>query len=86
MADAPPQLVALREAVEAGDARSLERVAHTLKGSCGSMGATRMAAIGAELMDAARSVELSAAPRLLFVLEEEFGRVCAALEEEVSTN
>ena len=86
LADVPPQLVVLREAVEVSDARSVERIAHTLKGSCGSMGTTRMAAIGAELMDAARSEDLTAAPRLLFALEEEFGRVRAALEGRVSTN
>src|SRR5215210_1078759 len=40
--DMPPQLEALREAIEGGDASSVQRVAHTLKGSCGNMGAVRM--------------------------------------------
>jgi hypothetical protein len=39
----------MREAVEGGDASSVERVAHTLKDSCGDMGAVRMAAICAGL-------------------------------------
>ena len=42
LADVPPQLVALRKAAEADDAQSVERIAHTLKGSCANMGAVRM--------------------------------------------
>jgi CheY-like chemotaxis protein len=61
--DVPSQLEALQEAVEVGDAHSVERVAHTLKGSCGNMGATRMAAICAELQDIGPSKDLSRASR-----------------------
>ena len=35
--DIPPQLKALREAIEASDASSVERIAHTLQGRCGNM-------------------------------------------------
>jgi len=86
LADVPPQLVALREAVEAGDAHSVERIAHTLKGTCGNMGAVRMESICAQLEERGRSEDLAAAPVRVSRLEEEFGRVRAVFEEELSKN
>jgi len=82
--DVPPQLASLREAVESGDAPSVERVAHTLKGSCSNMGATKMAAICAELQDIGSFEDLAPAPELLERLEAEFGCVRPALEAEVA--
>ncbi|MDQ3942733.1 MAG: response regulator, partial [Actinomycetota bacterium] len=79
--DAPPQLAALRDAIEEEDADSVERISHTLKGSSGSMGAKTMAEICAELQDVGASGDLSRVPELFGRLEEEFGRVRAALEE-----
>jgi two-component system, sensor histidine kinase and response regulator len=84
LTDVPPQLAALREAVEAGDAHSVERIAHTLKGSCGNMGAVRMEAICAELEEIGRSEDLATAPVRISKLEEEFGRVRVVFEEELS--
>jgi two-component system, sensor histidine kinase and response regulator len=82
--DAPPQLAALRGAVEEDDADSVERIAHTLKGSSGNMGAKKMAEICGELQNAGASGDLARAPRLLERLEEEFGRVRPALEAELA--
>jgi two-component system, sensor histidine kinase and response regulator len=84
LTDVPPQLAALREAVEAGDAHSVERIAHTLKGSCGNMGAVRMEAICAELEEIGRSEDLATTPVRISKLEEEFGRVRVVFEEELS--
>ncbi len=78
----PSQLEALRGAIEGDDASSVERMAHTLKGSSGNMGATRMATICAELEDAGHSGDLSRAVALVEPLEAEFGRVRPALEAE----
>ena len=55
-------LPALREAAATGDARSVESIAHSLKGSSGSMGARRMSAICAELQDAGASGGLPRVP------------------------
>jgi two-component system sensor histidine kinase/response regulator len=82
--DASSRLAALREAVEEGDARAVERVAHTLKGAAGNMGAPRMAAICAELENVGASGDLERAAELLGRLEEEFGRVRPALEAEAA--
>ena len=80
--DVPPRLEALREAIEGGDAASVGRAAHALKGSSGNMGASGMSTICAELEDAERSGDLQSAPVLLKRLEAEFGRVRTALEAE----
>jgi HPt (histidine-containing phosphotransfer) domain-containing protein len=41
--DTEPLLVQLRRAVEAGDARAVGRIAHSIKGSCGQLGGRRLA-------------------------------------------
>jgi two-component system, sensor histidine kinase and response regulator len=82
--DAPSQLKTLREATEKDDAQSVERTAHTLKGSCGNMGAVRMEALCSELEGICHSGNLVAAPARISRLEEEFGRVRAAFEQELS--
>ena len=82
--DARLQIAALRERVEAGEAREVERIAHALKGGSGSLGATRMAAICSALEDAGASSDLRAAPELLERLEGEFGRASAALEAKIA--
>jgi two-component system, sensor histidine kinase and response regulator len=86
LADVPPQLVALRKAAEADDAHSVERIAHTLIGSCANMGALGMETLCTELQEMGRSEDLRAAPGLISRLEEEFGRVRAVFEEELPKN
>jgi len=82
--DTPAQLVALRAAVEAGRADTVKTIAHTLKGSSASMGAARMTAGCSEMQDVGASGDLYRAPELLNRLEEEFGRVRAALEARIA--
>jgi CheY-like chemotaxis protein/HPt (histidine-containing phosphotransfer) domain-containing protein len=83
-ADVPPRLVALREAAEAGDARSVEVIAHTLKGSCANMGAIGMEATCAELEGMGRFEDLANVPVRISLLEEEFGRARVAFERELA--
>jgi CheY-like chemotaxis protein/HPt (histidine-containing phosphotransfer) domain-containing protein len=84
LADVPSQLVVLKDTVEAGDAHSVERIAHTLKGSSANMGAARMTTICSELQDVGASGDPSRAPELLERLEEEFGHVHRALEAKIT--
>jgi HPt (histidine-containing phosphotransfer) domain-containing protein len=84
LTEVPSQLVVLREAAVANDADSVKRIAHTLKGSCGNMGAVSMGAICAELEEIGRSEDLAVAPARISNLEEEFGRVRAVFEKELS--
>jgi HPt (histidine-containing phosphotransfer) domain-containing protein len=58
--DVPVRLAALRGASDAGDAATLERTAHALKRSCGTLGARKMAETAKLLEEAGR--------RLLFCL------------------
>jgi two-component system sensor histidine kinase/response regulator len=83
LTEVPPQLVALREAAEAGDAHSVEWIAHSLKGSCGNMGAIGMETLCQELEQMGRAKDLTAAPARISRLEREFGRVRAAFVEEL---
>ncbi|HEX2108107.1 MAG TPA: response regulator, partial [Rubrobacteraceae bacterium] len=84
--EASAQLVSLRKAVEAGDAQSVERIAHTIKGSCGNMGAVGMETLCNELEQLGRSRDLADAPALVSRLAEEFERVRAALVQESAKN
>jgi HPt (histidine-containing phosphotransfer) domain-containing protein len=74
--------VALREGAEGRNADSVKRVAHTLKGSCGNMGAIRMAKTCEQLQEMGASADLVKVPSLLDQLEAEFDRVCTLLEAE----
>ena len=67
-------LVTLREAVDGNDAKSVREAAHTLKGSSGSIGATRMQEVCERLQESAEAGDLREAPRLLGRLEEELER------------
>lgn len=82
-ADTGSNLAALNKSVKESDVASVERIAHTLKGSSSNMGATRMAAICDQLQYVDTSGKLSAAPALLEKLEAEIEHVRSALETEV---
>ncbi len=82
--DTPGRLAGIRASLEADDAPGVERDAHTLKGSAGNMGATRMSRLAAALQDAGSSGDLSRAPGRLALLEAEYGRVRSELEAEVA--
>ena len=77
-------LATLQKALEEGDASTVQRVAHTLRGSSSNMGAKRMASLLAKLQDVGASQIISDGPELLERLEAEFERVRPALEVECS--
>jgi HPt (histidine-containing phosphotransfer) domain-containing protein len=82
--DAAPRLASLAQAVAQGDARALERQAHTLKGSSANIGARQLARLCEDLEMLGRSGELGRAPGVLTQLEAEFDRVRAALRAEMA--
>lgn len=75
--EAPGRLVELQGAAAARDAATVERVAHSLKGSAGILGAARLRAASAELEERAITKRLDGAPGLLAPLEGELERVLA---------
>jgi CheY-like chemotaxis protein len=67
--DASSQMLALREAVAARDTTTIERVAHTMKGSAAMLGATSVARSCAELIQSARLGSLNDGTAMLDRLE-----------------
>jgi two-component system, sensor histidine kinase and response regulator len=78
--DAETSVDDLRKAADTSQFESIERTAHSLKGSCSNMGATKMAAICADLEEGAAARDLRRITKLLDRLEAEFGLVQLALE------
>jgi HPt (histidine-containing phosphotransfer) domain-containing protein len=76
---APRQLVAVRAAVLSGDATAVLLAAHTLKGSCRSMGAHGVVPPCQAIETGAARGEIPALEALQPV-ERELARACAALE------
>ena len=69
----------IREAMEAGDAETARRQAHTLKGVAGNIGIVTVGAMAGEVEDAVRNGTLSEDPELLATLETMIGEVVGGL-------
>jgi HPt (histidine-containing phosphotransfer) domain-containing protein len=84
LADTPVALESLRKACDDRDSVALNRVAHTIKGSCGNFGAQRMAGLCQQVETAAKEKDFESAGELLPKVETEYALVKAALESERS--
>lgn len=82
LGDAPRRLVAMRAAVDAGDADGLRNGAHRMKSSSATVGADRLAALCTELELLGRSGSVEGAGALLTKTEAELPRVLMALQEQ----
>lgn len=80
--EAAVHLAKLRESYGSKDARLFERSAHTLKGSCGNLGAQAMSRMCADLQTVGHDADWPRAAELLPLLEEEFKTVTRELEAE----
>jgi HPt (histidine-containing phosphotransfer) domain-containing protein len=76
--DAQNRLSELQQAVSTANHSDVRRIAHSLKGMCGAIGAPLMAALSAELERSALAARVD--PELAARLTGEFTRVAAALE------
>jgi HPt (histidine-containing phosphotransfer) domain-containing protein len=79
-ADAPSRILDLREAVGRGDAEAAQRIAQTLKGMCGLVGAEPLAKLAALVEADARLKRVGQAERYLEHLDIELERVQAILK------
>ncbi len=77
--DVPGRLARLRAAREAGNAVELQRVAHSLKGSSGNIGANAMLAVCRLLDELGKSGDVSSGSGLVESLDAEFARVKAEI-------
>jgi len=73
------QMAAFRSALAANEAEIMVRAAHTIKGAAGSLGAARIARIGAEIEAIARTQDLSRLPELLREYDESSAETIKAL-------
>lgn len=81
--DAPSRMAGIRAAVEAGDWLGLAERAHSLKGSCASLGAVHMAELCARLEAMGRDLAgRSDAADVYGELERQYGLVEDALQRE----
>jgi signal transduction histidine kinase/CheY-like chemotaxis protein/HPt (histidine-containing phosphotransfer) domain-containing protein len=81
--ETPPVLLKVKEAIASGDAAALRAHAHNLKGSSGNLGMLRLASLGAQLEQLARSGSLDAARDLSLQAEREYENACALLHEKL---
>jgi PAS domain S-box-containing protein len=70
--DAPEQIRLLQDAVSQGDARRVERQAHTLKGASGNVGAAGLEKATLKVEGAGQRGDLDEASRLLQYVQKEF--------------
>lgn len=82
LCETPQDLAALRKSAAQGDAQTLARKAHRLKGTCSIFGAWRMIELCGNLEGRGRAGSVDGADALLTQLESEFSRVRQALEAE----
>lgn len=75
--EAPSRLAELRRAAAARDATTVERVAHSLKGSAGLLGAASLHAASAELEERAVAKRVDGVADLVARVEGEIERVLA---------
>ena len=78
----PRRIANLREAIAQADARSVERESHSLKGSCGALGAIDLMNLAGELEVRARAGQLEGAAARVDALEAEFHGASALLAAE----
>ncbi len=84
LSDTPPRMKDLESALASGDAKTVEEVAHSLKSSCGNLGAARLATLFKEIEAFGRGKDLAEVPSLVDRSNDEFRRVEEALKAEVS--
>src|SRR5262249_20186437 len=72
--------VAIRDAITQGDARALERAAHSLKGGSATLGARPLAATSQRLQEMGRGGRVDGAGDVFVQLGAELARVRTALE------
>jgi CheY-like chemotaxis protein/HPt (histidine-containing phosphotransfer) domain-containing protein len=82
--DAPRQILSMREALAAGDTRTLKRSAHTLKSNSANLGAVKLALACKEMEACAGAAQLERAEQSIDAIEVEFARVRDALEAQTA--
>ena len=85
LSSAADRVEAVSDAVGRGDNEALERAAHSLKGSCGTLGATRMAEVCSDLVTLAREGKSASATLASGRLQEEHRKVRSTFLRQLET-
>ncbi len=85
LSSAADRVESVHDAVGRGDNESLERAAHSLKGSCGTLGATRMAEVCSDLVTLAREGKAGSATLAAGRLSEEHRKVRSTFLRQLET-
>ena len=80
--DIPPQIAALRQCLESGDAAGAGAQAHTIKGASATVGGERLRAVAFEIEKAGKAGDLGAAGAHLADLDAQFDRLRQELAKE----
>ena len=72
LADSPPMIKNIHQAILDGQPEALRNAAHALKGNSNSLGATQMGALSLELETLGRNGKTQGAEPLFVELEREF--------------
>jgi two-component system sensor histidine kinase/response regulator len=81
LADCPKRLSVMHDALSCGDYRTLERVAHSMRGSVGNFGATTASEAAQRLEELAHRGDAEELPSACASLEREVNRLAAVLIE-----
>ena len=84
LVNAQGHLHQIKEAADEGDLERIERAAHTLRGSSGTLGARRLSKLCHQIEVEARDHERTAPAELIAALPEEFQRVERAFRGAIS--
>jgi CheY-like chemotaxis protein len=79
--ESPKLLERLRAAIAASDAAELERAAHSLKGEAGYLSGSGASRVAQQLQETAGRNDLSRAPELFAMLEQEVAALRIAMQE-----
>ena len=85
LTDGEARLQALNASGRMRDARAMSSIAHSLKGSGSTFGATALARHCADIQTVASAGDVDAALPLIHLVDDEFGRVTAALQRELAS-
>lgn len=78
----PRRLVTLRDGLDAGEAREVQRAAHSLKSTAGNLGGRAVQAAAQEIETVAADGVLETVPELLAELKARFNELRERLEQE----
>jgi len=80
--DIPKQIASIKEALRVCDTETIQRVAHTIRGSAANIGGEAMRELAGEIEEACRKGDTAFVEKHWPALEEQFDRLCKSIQEQ----